>query len=239
MAAAEPLFLPSAEIDWTLLGRAVDFYKARGYTYVEAPWAVSEETLAITCPNPRFAARVDHLGALVGSAEQSFLHLDLAGDLGAGCFVACTPCFRLGDHGDGLHFPYFMKVELYRNDHDVMALFKMLGDAGELYRELGAPADALQAPQTEEGVDITLNGIEIGSFGFRTHESADGSLHHWTYGTGLALPRFSQALEVEGPNAAMKQAISLHRDLVRHVSVENGVSKLSPAGIAALLGEDA
>lgn len=208
-----PVFIPSAEIDWSLLGRAVEFYKARGYTYVEAPWAVSEQTLAITCPNPRFAARVDTLGALVGSAEQSFLHMDLAGELGPGSFVACTPCFRLGDHEDGLHFPYFMKVELYRNDHDVMAMLRMLADAGELFRDLGAPSEALLAPQTDQGVDITLNGIEVGSFGLRTHESADGSLHHWTYGTGLALPRFSQALEVERPNAAMKRAIALHREL--------------------------
>jgi hypothetical protein len=150
--------------------------------------------VAITCPNPQFTARVDHLGSLVGSAEQSLLHLDLAGKLKPGAYVACSPCFRLGDAADDLHFPTFMKVELYRNDHDLFQYLKMLKDAGDLFRELGAQAEDLAAPQTDQGIDITLGGIEIGSYGLRTHESEDRSLHHWTYGTGLALPRFSQAL---------------------------------------------
>lgn len=189
-----PVFIPTAETDWSLLGRAVEFYKARGYTYVEVPWAVSESSVAITCPNPQFTARVDHLGSLVGSAEQSLLHLDLAGKLAPGSYVACSPCFRLGDAADDLHFPTFMKVELYRNDHDLFNYLKMLKDAGDLFRELGAAAMDLAAPQDDRGIDITLGGIEIGSYGLRTHESEDRSLHHWAYGTGLALPRFSQAL---------------------------------------------
>lgn len=184
--------LPSLpRIDYALLGEALEFYEAEGYRYVEAPWAVSKQTVDITCPNPQFAARVDGLGYLVGSAEQSFLHLDLAGKLGRHRFVACTPCFRLGDMEDDLHFPTFMKVELYDNTYASDTGWKaMLADARELAIRLGAPEDALSQEATAEGRDLMLGGIEIGSFGLRQHGD-----HIWSYGTGLALPRFSQALE--------------------------------------------
>lgn len=197
--APEKIFLPSAEIDWALLGRAVEFYKALGYVYVEAPWAASEQSVAITCPNPQFTARVDHLGSLVGSAEQSLLHLvnnHYLPPVSAArpYYVACTPCFRLGDTEDGLHFPYFMKVELFTPATNILALFDFLKDAGECFRELGATVDMLSTDQTDQGVDININGIEVGSYGQRSHQNADGSTIDWTYGTGLALPRFSQAL---------------------------------------------
>jgi hypothetical protein len=42
---------------------------------------------------------------------------------------------------------------------------------------------------TDEGYDININGIEVGSYGFR--EIGD---FMWVYGTGLAEPRFSQAV---------------------------------------------
>ena len=42
--------------------------------------------------------------------------------------------------------------------------------------------------KTEEGLDIELNGIEIGSYGYRSYKD-----FHWIYGTALAEPRFSLA----------------------------------------------
>lgn len=177
-------------IDYALLGEALEFYETEGYRYVEVPWAVSKETVDITCPNPAFSAHVRDLGYLVGSAEQSFLHLDLNGKLGKTRFVACTPCFRLGDMEDDLHFPTFMKVELYDNTYASDTGWKaMLADAHELALRLGAPKAALTQEETAEGRDLMLGGIEIGSFGLRRHGD-----HIWSYGTGLALPRFSQAL---------------------------------------------
>lgn len=196
---APPPFLPTASTDWALLGRAVEFYKSKGFCYVEAPWAVTEEAVAITCPNPQFTARVDGLGSLVGSAEQSMLHLltDVhlpPVDAEAPYYVACTPCFRLGDVEDGLHFPYFMKVELFTPFTNILAMLHFLNYAGECFRELGATPDMLKTEQTDQGVDILVNGIEVGSYGMRNHQCADGQEITWTYGTGLALPRFSQAL---------------------------------------------
>lgn len=178
-------------VEYALLGEALEFYEGEDYRYVETPWAVSKETVDITCPNPDFSAHVKHLGHLVGSAEQSFLHLDLQGQLGKGRFVACTPCFRLGDMEDDLHFPTFMKIELYDNTYASDTGWKaMLADALELAIRLGAPEDALCQEETAEGRDLMLGGIEIGSFGLRQHND-----HIWSYGTGLALPRFSQACD--------------------------------------------
>ncbi|USN16290.1 hypothetical protein PAPPERLAPAPP_05520 [Brevundimonas phage vB_BpoS-Papperlapapp] len=200
---------PMPRIDYALLGAAVAFYEREGYRYVETPWAVSKDTIDITCPNPAFAARVDGLGYLVGSSEQSFLHLDKDGAIGHGRMVACTPCFRLGDAEDDLHFPTFMKVELYDNTYaDDTGWKAMLADAYELALRLGAPKAALSQEKTDEGRDLLLAGIEIGSYGLRRHGD-----HIWSYGTGLTLPRFTQALDrarveegVKIPHRAWSQA---------------------------------
>jgi hypothetical protein len=47
----------------------------------------------------------------------------------------------------------------------------------------------LEERSTSEGIDLYLNGIEVGSYGIRKHNS-----YQWVYGTGLALPRFDKAL---------------------------------------------
>lgn len=207
--AQPPVFIPHAKIDWALLARAVEFYQSQGYKYVEMPWAVSAESVAITCPRPEYTANVDGLGSLVGSAEQSFLHMDLSGKLGKGRFVALTPCFRLGDDGDDLHHPYFMKVELYINDAQgleamvdgvapegaidngpFMAYLHMLSIVGQFNRSIlgDVEIENVRGVDTSEGCDVELNGIEIGSYGIRQHNG-----HVWVYGTGVAEPRFSQA----------------------------------------------
>ncbi len=182
-------------IDYGRLGAAIAFYQEKGYRLVEVPWAVRPEVVALTCPNPKYTGIVDHLGAMVGSAEQSFLQMEIDGLLEPGKYVACTPCIRLGDHEDDLHFPYFMKVELYSNV-GILDYLKMLGHAGECFRRFGASKDDLSVEQTEDGYDINVKGIEVGSYGLRK-VLAPGSTERtiaWAYGTGLAEPRFGQAL---------------------------------------------
>lgn len=100
-------------ISWGLLSAAIEYYSSRGYRYVEAPWVVPDEIHNLTCPN-EWVIRSD-VGALVGSAEQSFLAMDRSGNLAPGRWQACTPCFRTEVVADDLHQPYFMKVELYDN----------------------------------------------------------------------------------------------------------------------------
>lgn len=186
-------YMPSTEIDWVLLGRAIEFYKSKGYEYVEAPWAVPDDIVEITAPHEswRIGGRMAQ-GTLVGSAEQSFLYLDSLGKLPPGRYVACSPCFRPAEDIDDLHAPYFMKIELYSTLDPASPLNQMLllSHAGQFnHMVLGdSEVENIRAVKTADGIDIELNGIEIGSYGVRKH----GALT-WGYGTGLALPRFTQA----------------------------------------------
>lgn len=182
-------------VNWQRLASAIAFYTAHGYTYVEAPWAVDSRYTQITCPKPQFTGMVNGLGALVGSAEQSFLAMDLLGDLPKGRYVACTPCVRLGDHEDDLHFPTFMKVELYCTDEvSAHAVDRVLEDARtfmqvQLTNSETGFSHAVQRVRTDEGYDLELAGIEVGSYGMRDYHG-----HGWVYGTGIAEPRFGQAI---------------------------------------------
>jgi hypothetical protein len=45
----------------------------------------------------------------------------------------------------------------------------------------------IKIEKTKEGSDLTIDGIEIGSYGVRNHKNII-----WVYGTGLAEPRFSK-----------------------------------------------
>lgn len=48
----------------------------------------------------------------------------------------------------------------------------------------------IKIERTNEGADLTINGVEIGSYGIRTYNAIT-----WVYGTGLAEPRFSKVNE--------------------------------------------
>jgi hypothetical protein len=177
-------------INWKLLIEALEYYKDHGFTEIPVNWHVSRSVHDITCSDP---ARMFHLkdyGVLVGSAEQAFIEMQIEGRLPAGRFVALTPCFR--DEGvarDDLHALYFMKVELYSTLPDAI-------QDGELY-ELCLRARGfmetrtrlpVQSVLTEEGIDLEINGIEVGSYSRRSFGGIS-----WTCGTGLAEPRFSMA----------------------------------------------
>jgi len=103
-------------INYMFLGRAIGHYSRLGYHYIEAPWLVSEQASDITRPPEAPQLSLPLLGgALVASAEQSFLQLDLDNRLPEGRFVACTPCFRPEPVPDRYRQTTFMKVELYQN----------------------------------------------------------------------------------------------------------------------------
>lgn len=202
--------MPTPKIDYALLGEAINFYESIGYTYVEVPWAVEEYAIRATLPHgfPCMelaqrgddGMRMDGLGpvydgenCLIGSAEQGFLQLCLPPDR----YVGCTPCFRLEDRHDMFTQDMFMKVELFDNRDDA-TVEEVITDAERFFdtHTCASVAVALNKPkpvrrvQTEEGIDLSLGGIEIGSYGVRRHDESFG---RWVYGTGLALPRFSVA----------------------------------------------
>lgn len=189
-------------IDYALLGRAVEEYQKRGYIYKEVPWLVPEAAIRATLP-PQFPAyvagpRFDHrdhegnwIGAtdafeeahyLVGSAEQSFLAMNLP----PGAYLGVTPCFRHEPVKDIFYQTGFMKAELFVNRDDA-TVDRVLHDAREVVAVLSGQDPDIVA--TDIGFDLELAGVEIGSYGERITDQHG----RWVYGTGLALPRFSVA----------------------------------------------
>jgi hypothetical protein len=162
--------------NYARVAEAIKFYKTRGYTYMETPWIVDHDVSAITFPESIGGCM---LGTLVGSAEQGFLQLMKQGLLKEGTYVSAGPCFRFGDLGKPGKHPYFFKVELIS-----------VGVTDYSYI-LRAALDFMggQIVETPQGHDLELHGIEIGSYGCRSHGGMT-----WAYGTGLAEPRYSEAL---------------------------------------------
>ncbi len=183
---------------WHRLSAILSHYS--DYRYVDVPWTVDLETMLITCPGEQYITKSD-AGCLVGSAEQSFLHLLRTGVLEDGDYIAVTPCFRHTDaleRSDELHRAYFMKAELIHAFHEpIPASYGtyLAAKARDAFyeitpRELAVKFQReLRIVHTETGYDLELCGIEIGSYGVRRY----GDLW-WAYGTALAEPRFTQAL---------------------------------------------
>lgn len=177
-------------VNWERLARYLAYYKENSFTEVSVPWYVAPEISRITCPNEKRSMTIQTHGVLVGSAEQSFLALDKAGVLGTGKFVAISPCFRNEDITSRFYQKHFMKVELYDNQTVTVERMEQIMDcAWRVFKSECDPKMDLSRLNTDDGVDIILNGVEIGSYGIR---ELDGL--RWVYGTGLAEPRFSAAL---------------------------------------------
>jgi hypothetical protein len=186
------------------LFHALDYYGRAGYTYIDAPWAISEEAVSITRPPwaAGHACQYEVGGKPlfpVASAEQSFLQMKMDDPNFGGKLMTITPCFRNEPVLDDLHQPYFMKVELInwdktgREDMD-----KMIADSRLLFEEhlwVDVIHNADPDPIGIVAYDIvtTHTGIELGSYGIREHPKVG----RWLYGTGLAEPRYSLALEKE------------------------------------------
>lgn len=172
-------------IDYGRLDRSISFYESYGFKRIESPWTVTKDVSGITKPpNGTDWEIVGKDKVLVASGEQSFLYLYLKGFLPKGRYQTTTPCFR-EEPFDKTHTKYFIKNELMITD-DVSddSLFYVAGICKQFYeKELGVKVDMVK---TDEGVDLEVNGIEIGSYGIRSCEYLD-----WIYATGLAEPRFT------------------------------------------------
>lgn len=179
------------KIDYKLLAEAFSYYESKGYTYIEVPWIVSTGIQMITCPSEDMIYKT-HGGGLVGSAEQSFIDLELQDKLNpCSKYFTITPCFRLGDSKTSpLHQEYFMKLELYSNDWcDPFGYWGVLDDAMRFF-QMHTTHETLVNHNKHHSSDIEINGIEVGSYGERFIPNRE---HPIFYGTGLALPRFTHA----------------------------------------------
>lgn len=173
-------------IDYHALHQAEIFYASNRYQRIDVPWIVSAEASSVTKP-PYVKGMILTDGTeLVASAEQGFIQLMLEGKLTpAKKYQATSPCFRDEPVYDEYHLPYFMKLELchYMPSDPVSALQSIITDAalhmGGTVREIkeNGEIDLLDA----------YTKIELGSYGIRHYKE-----HYWVYGTGLALPRYSQ-----------------------------------------------
>ncbi len=172
-------------IDYGRIDRSIEFYESYGFKRIESPWTVTKEVSGIT--KPPNGTDWEILGkdkVLVASGEQSFLYLYLKGFLPKGNYQTVTPCFR-EEPFDKTHTKYFIKNELIITENvSEDSLFYVAGICKQFYeKELGVKIDLIK---TNEGVDLEINGIEIGSYGIRSCEYLD-----WIYATGLAEPRFT------------------------------------------------
>jgi len=188
-------------INYRRVAKAIKRYQKIGYTYVDTPWLVSEEAMRATLPLDRqgFELRSPSLnaGKLVGSAEQGFIQLMLDDKLRPGCYVSAGPCFRDEPVVDKLHSYTFFKVELIQIQGPGSHALKLTNsDARHMANDVDTVLYEMYGPgarvvKTEEGWDIEVEGVEVGSFGVREYND-----HRWVYGTGLALPRTSIAYKV-------------------------------------------
>jgi hypothetical protein len=185
-------------MDYLKIAHALMVYKGFGYQYVEVPWIANPGICGITAPpgtnrinvekiqlQPNDLPRIEHYGELIASGEQGFLQIasELKQDVN---YVTATPCFRDEPNPDEYHLPWFFKVELFRKvsyPHQIEPLNNMIAHAR---RCMGTWAPNLEITQD---FDLRLNGIEVGSYGIRSHDGLN-----WVFGTGLAEPRFTQAL---------------------------------------------
>lgn len=189
-------------VNWSRISRAVEFYQGLGFKYIDTPWFVDQEVGMITCPSEKFMVRTNKERqnknrrvipqTLVGSAEQGFLQMALEGLLTSVNYVSAGPCFREEPVYDELHLPQFFKVELFVRCNDQadgrFAASELLYRAKRFMED--QTAMKINVVEEGHGWDLELNGIEIGSYGYRYAEG----IGYWAYGTGLAEPRFSQAL---------------------------------------------
>jgi len=204
---------------------AREYFEQHGFKFVDAPWTVSREAVLATRP-PWIAGEPFSYAAggvfqfPVASAEQSFLQMQMDAMAARqprleGSYCALTPCFRNEPVLDDLHQPYFMKLELIRwvsdqdltiySEADMNRMIQLARIWYESEHPGDHPGDDLQVRVVEnndpdhlgvtQAYDIVTahTGIELGSYGIREH----AKIGRWVYGTGLAEPRYSVALEAE------------------------------------------
>lgn len=189
-------------IDWELLHDAEFFYRAYlESTYIEVPWIVDPDVAEITTDRHEIDTS---FGRLVGSAEQGFLQLCKQGKIYNPEIIyhSISPCFR-DDEMDDLHERHFMKLELFellcKTSNDEKRLREIGGEAFKFFR--GQCLDCEIVPTGDLMCDIVSKNlkIEVGSYGIKSHDfGGNVGKIRWVYGTGLALPRFSRALALEG-----------------------------------------
>lgn len=174
-------------IDYAKIASAIEFYKGRGFEYIDVPWAVTETAMNVTKPANSDSFVFDGFTDLVASAEQSFIQLMIDDKLPKGRYCAVTPCFRDEHNLSDSTRKCFLKVELIDSfDTSFFNLKRTVSIASSFFKLYIKDVEIVK---TEIGFDIVSNGLELGSYGMRKFLDE----HEWIYGTGCAEPRLSIA----------------------------------------------
>lgn len=176
-------------IDYGLLDNASKYYTTVGFSRIESPWMVTESIDRITKPHGVKSNTVTTKNkTLVASGEQSFLYLYVKNYLPLGKFQTITPCFR-DDPYDFTHRKEFMKLELIDTiDVNSHSLDNMIDKSFKFFENYyGDFSHLLSVVKTNDGFDIEIDGIEVGSYGIR-----ECDFLKYIYGTGVAEPRASR-----------------------------------------------
>jgi len=174
------------------LCRAKELYQSEGFVPVDVPHVIKKKYSEHT--KPEGVPDLHHSPELVycASSEQSFIQMLEEDQLGFGNYQSLAPCYRPEPLLNKDSCLVFLKLEiisvLSEKNPEQMALI-----AQRVMSQLGVRGTRLV--DTLEGIDLeTPCGIELGSYGFR--ETPSGI--HYTYGTGIAFPRFYNAKEKYG-----------------------------------------
>ena len=150
------------QINYARIAQAQMYYKALGYKNVEVPWTVSVQAVMSTLPKGANLFQTPK-GVLVGSGEQSFIELMLKGQIQPGRYQCTTPCWRDEPEYNELTRFSFFKTELiwYKPEDTKKAFQAVVNDAFACFFEI-SEVETFEAVQTDEGLDIFFNGIELG-----------------------------------------------------------------------------
>lgn len=172
-------------VDSYLISCAMSFYQNCGFDHTSVPMLVDPDVSALT--KPEGIPEVFHPSGkvYVASAEQSFIQMWKDDEIYPDRFMALTPCVRMGEQ-DESHLSTFLKLELIAIGYEAVEL--TLRPALMFFAQVSG--NRAKMIETNDGWDIEIAGIEVGSYGVR--KMLNGT--PYVYGTGIAEPRLSYAL---------------------------------------------
>lgn len=175
-------------IDFSILNEAQLFYSDKGFNNVRAPWRIPADICEKVSGYKK---------EMVGSAEQSLFYLRSQEILKDNVlYQSVTPCFRYEEVEDETHWKEFIKLELICFN-PTLTIHKMVDIAAEFFRKY---SDKVKLIETNEGFDLEINKIEVGSYYQKNIEGIK-----YICGTGVALPRFQEALKLGYSNSPIKK----------------------------------
>lgn len=185
-------------ISWENISSILNYHvSVNGFKYVDVPWIIPKCIKSITFNCQDWNVLENNL-CLIGSGEQGFIYCQVNEALEPErCYITSTPCFRNEENLSDIRKLYFMKCELFKSlkegdDYD-KALEEIICAAENGLNQLIHNRKSIYRMKTEEGIDLMIDDVEIGSYYFREYKFNDKKFRY-VCGTAIAEPRFSSVL---------------------------------------------